>query len=64
MNDQEETESIHKFVHLFPERRAISEVSQCKRIYLFRLLWGLLLLCMKQEVIRFCSGQILNKAKF
>jgi len=26
MNDQEQTESIHKFVYLFPERRAISEL--------------------------------------
>jgi len=27
MNDQEETESIYKFVHLFHKRRAISELS-------------------------------------
>jgi hypothetical protein len=27
MNEQEEKELIHKFIHLFPGRRAISELS-------------------------------------
>ena len=64
LNDQDEKKLKYKFVHLFPERLTTSELSKCKHIHLVRLLWGLLLICMKKKIRRFCSAESTKHDKF
>ena len=64
LNDQDKKKLKYKFMRLFPESLTTSELSLCKHIHLVRLLWGLLLICMNQKIIRFCSGKILNMTNF